>query len=503
MMRYITLGFVLAVLIAASATPEAILGAPASQSITVVHGSEPFSLSPPMDVVKTSVNIQLALFDPLLFANEKAQIQPSLATEWSRISAGVWRFRLRPGVKFHNGEEFNADSVVFSLETYKQLKGQAASFFAIVAGARAIDRYTVEFATTQPTATIPALMTFFYPMPKGYFSQVGPERFAASPIGTGAFQFVEWVRGSHIRVRRNPNYWADPAKVNEITFRWAADATTRAAMLESKQADIIVGVPAQMVSRIRGAGQRALQVRSMRKMFVAFNTLKPPFNDVRIRQAVAAAVNADEIVSTVVSGAGVRTPGLITPYFEGHDPKAPKYAYNPDEAKRLLAAAGFPNGLTVNFYHPIGRYAYDREVAAAIAGQLSRVGINTNIRGLEGGAFFNFVIGRNVEAEGMHLYAHAPLYPDEDAFVRVPFHSQGLYKYTGSPETDRMIDEAAALESRTQRVTAYRALERYLMEQRVAWVPLYDFIDIYGVSSRVLWSPRPDEIADLRRVSVR
>jgi peptide/nickel transport system substrate-binding protein len=476
-------------------------GAQPGSAITVVHGSEPRSLNPPIDIVKTTVNVVLTMFDTLVGVDEQVRLTPGLATEWRRTGDSVWRFTLRRGVKFHNGEEMDAASVVFSLNAYREAKGQATPFFNAIREARAIDKYTVDIVTTGPNAVIPELMSFLYVLPKGYYGQVGAAKFSLAPVGTGPFQFVEWVKGSHITVKQNPGYWKGAPSLSQITFRWAAEASTRVAMLESGQADLVVAVPAQMVDRIKASGNRVAQTQSLRKMFVELNIFRPPFDDVRVRRAVAHSIDVDELVQTVVAGSGVKAQHYLSKFFVSYNPALPIYGYDAEQAKRLLAQAGRAGGVTVPFYHTIGRYPLDREVATAIAGQLAKVGIKTELKGMETGTFFNLLSSGNME--GMHLLSIAPLYPHEDFNFRVQFHSKGLYAYGNSAEGDRMIDEAATFSDPQRRKTAYQNVEKYMMQDLVSLLPLYDFIDIYGVSKRLEWTPRPDEIADLRAASVK
>jgi peptide/nickel transport system substrate-binding protein len=438
--------------------------------------------------------------------DDKMKPIPGLAERWERTGDLTWRIYLRKDVKFHNGEEMDAESVAFTVQAYKDSKGAAAAPWMAVKEAKAVDKYTAEFTTDKPNATLGDMMTFLFIFPKEYYRKLGPEQFGLKPVGTGPFEFVEWVKGSQITVKRNRNYWKGAPKLSGITFRWAPEASSRVAMLETGQADLIVNVPIQMVSRIQAAGARVETVRGIRKLFVEFNLFRPPFKDVRLRKAVAHAIDVDELLRTVLKDLGVRSPGINATYLPSWDPNfVPTYDYSPDKAKKLMAAAGSPNGFTTDFYHTVGRYPMDKELAEAIAFQLAKVGIKCNIKGMETGAYFELLstaVDGVGKMEGMHLLSLAPLFPHEDFAMRDAFYSKGHYHYASSPQGDRMIEEAAAISDPAKRLAAYKALEKYILEELVSWVPLYDQIDQYGVSKRLQWKPRPDEILDFRAASV-
>jgi len=489
--------------VAESAAPSAAPEAAAGGTITIVQGPEPVSLDPSVDINKTSINVQLTMFDPLVFTDAENQTIPALATEWEAVEPTRWRFKLREGVQFHNGEPFNADAVIFSIDTYNASQGEGATFFKYVKQMEKVDDYTVDIITETPNPIVPATMAFLQVLPPTYYAEQGAEKFALAPVGTGPYTFGEWQQGVQIVVKANPDYWGEAPAIGEVVFKPAPEAATRVALLETGEADIIANVPPELGPQIeQSETTRLASVPSQRMIFVEFNPFQKPFDDVRVRQAFNYAIDKESLINDLLGGNATRITGVILPGWLGYQPDAlTSYDYDPEKAKALLAEAGYGDGLTVDFWFPIGRYLKDKEVAEAIAAQLSEIGVNCTMNGSDIGTLVERI--HTQELTGMHLFSMAPLIKDPDYLFRTHFYSEGLNRYGWTEKTDDLIARAVSTVDQDERAELYAELDQYLSNEHVPWVYLYLQNLIYGVSERVDWQPRSDEIIDLRTIKLK
>jgi peptide/nickel transport system substrate-binding protein len=472
-------------------------------SITIVQGPEPLSLNPSVDINKTSINVQFTMMEPLVYHTPDNKTIPWLAESWQNPNPTTWRFKLRKGVKFHNGEDFNAESVIFSVKTYNTSKGEGKTFFQYIKDIKAVDDTTVDIMTEAPNPTVAETLAFLYALPPKYYAQTGDDGFAQKPVGTGPFTFVEWTKGVQIKVKANPAYWGGVPALDEVVFKPGPESSTRVAMLETGQAQIIANVPPELTDRITKSGKgRIEQVPSLRMIFVEFNDKEKPLDDVRVRKALNYAINKESLIKDVLGGFGQYHKGVILPGWLGYNPDAlAEYKYDPGKAKQLLAEAGYPNGFSVDFHYPIGRYLKDKEVAEAIAGQLAEVGVKTNLQGSDIGTLVNKIHTQTLS--GMHFFSMAPNISDPDYLWKTHFYSQGLNQYAWTAKTDQLIDKGITTVDVKEREKTYQELEQYIVNEHVPWIFMYLQNLVYGVSSNLDWKPRPDEIIDLRQAKLK
>lgn len=475
--------------------------AEASRSITVVQGPEPVSLDPSVDINKTSINVQHTMMDPLVYHTAENETIPWLATSWEPVEPTRWRVTVRDDVSFHNGEPFNADSVIYSINAYNNSAGEGSVFFQYVEDMEKVDDYTVDIITAEPNPIVPETLAFLYALPPEYHAEVGADGFGQAPVGTGPFTFVEWDQGVQIVVEANADYWGGAPTLDQVVFKPAPEASTRVAMLETGDADIIANVPPELTARVdESEGSVIAEVPSLRMIFVEFNPFEPPFDDVRVRQAFNHAVDKEALINIILDGHATQMKGVIIPGWLGYDSDAlTEYEYDPDKARELLAEAGYGDGLEVDFWFPIGRYLKDKEVAEAIAGQLQEVGVTLNMNGSDIGTLVERI--HTQELSGMHFFSMAPLIMDPDYLFRTHFYSEGLNQYGWTERTDADIEAAISTVDRAERERIYSELDAYLTNEHVPWIYLYLQNLIYGVDENLDWQPRPDEIIDLRTAS--
>jgi len=422
---------------------------------------------------------------------------PALATEWKPVGPTEWLLTLRQGVKFHNGEPFDAEVVRWNVERITRPGFQDFAFMTPVAKAEVVSKYVVKISTKAAYPTFPSLMTQFFIVPPNYMTQVGPEGFARKPIGSGPYKFVEWVKGSHLIMEANVDYWAGPPAIRAIIWRILPESSTRVAGLRAGELDIVPQLPPELIQTIDAeATLKALAVRSIRTPFLRFFPDSPqgggrPLADRRVRQAINHAVNVDAIIRGLLAGQATRTASLMTPDIFGFDPAPKPYPFDQDRARALLREAGFPNGFEMNFETwSSGPAPKPVEVAQAVAADLEKVGVRLRVRALELGTALNMQVQKQLAP--FHLWSWGGANLDcDDKFWGV-FHPQSSSTFLTTPDIVKLIDEERSIVDARRRREICARLQRMVPEEALI-VPLYAQHDIYGINTRVDWKPRSDE----------
>ena len=222
------------------------------------------------------------------------QIVPLLALSWQPIAPDKWQIKLRPGVKFHDGEPMNADAVAFSVEIFQKTVGTARGYFSFIKGTEKVDDLTINIVTNGPVSILPSSLPFLYVFPPDYYRKVGTDGFGKSPIGTGPWKFKNWTRGVEIAVEPNADYWGQQPDIGEIHFRFAPDASTRVAELLNGEAQIANDIPPAMIPRIDASDQAHIEtIETTRSVYLQMNVDSGPTADVRVRKGLNEAIDVD------------------------------------------------------------------------------------------------------------------------------------------------------------------------------------------------------------------
>src|SRR5438309_8975068 len=375
-----------------------------TKEIVVGLGAEPRTMLAVTIVDWTTNNMLEHIYDRLLDRDAKTfKPRPMLATEWKIVNDTTWEFKLRRNVKFHNGEPFTAASVKatidYALDPASKSHFATAAYWGLVKEVQVVDDYTVRFVTKQPWPNLvdSASLTNSLIMPAKALKELGPAKLAEKPIGTGPFRFVEWRRDERLVLERNPDYWQGAADVSRVTFRFIPEFSARMAALLSGEIDIMKDVPPHAVEAIERSGRAKLRATvSSRINYLALVNLKPgPMQDVRVRPAMNYAVNVDELIKQVLKGRASRMCGPLAPANVVYAP-VECYKYDPARAQALFREAGIePTTLQLKLDTPSGRYPLDKDVSQAIAAQLQRLGIKTNVVVNEWGTHLAKIKNRN------------------------------------------------------------------------------------------------------------
>jgi len=355
------------------------------------------------------------VYEPLIDRNQKLEKVPGLATEWSNPEPNVWRFKLRQGVKFHDGSPFTADDVVFSVTRALAPTSDFKLYVNGVKEAKKVDDFTVDIITTSPNPIIPDQLPRVHIMSKAWAEKNSvqqPQNFrqkeetfaVRNANGTGPFSLRTREPDAKTVLARNTNWWGwsqqGAGNLTEIVFTPIGNDATRFSALMSGEIDFVLDPPVQNLEALKrnpkikvleGPENRTLYLSMDQKRDELLNSNvkgKNPFKDVRVRQAVYHAIDMEAIKTRVMRGQSVPTGSMWTQfvngYSEGNDKRLP---VDREKAKKLLADAGYPNGFEVTLDCPVGRYINDEQICIAIAGMLAQVGIQVRVDGQPFGNF--------------------------------------------------------------------------------------------------------------------
>jgi peptide/nickel transport system substrate-binding protein len=470
-----------------------------TKEIVVGLGAEPRTMLGTTIVDWTTNNMLEHIYDRLLDRDAKTlKPKPMLATAWKVINDTTWEFTLRPGVKFHNGEPFTAQSVKatieYALDPASKSHYATSSYWKPVKEVQVVNDSTVRFITEKPYPSLidHASLTDLLVLPPKALKELGPQKLAEHPIGTGPFKFVEWRRDERLVLERNPDYWQGPAEASRVTFRFIPEFSARLAALLSGEIDIMKDVPPHVIEAVERSGRAKLRSTvSSRINYLALVNLKPgPMQDVRVRRAMNHAVDVEELVARVLKGHATRMCGPLAPP-NADFAKVECYKHDPARAQALFKEAGVdPGKLALTLDTPSGRYPLDKDVSLAIASQLGKLGIKTNVVVNEWGTHLDKIKNRNTG--DMFFLGWGPALHGQGTIEPLFIATQTYASYGNNKLIDEKIARAITLVDARTRAAAYAELSQ-LIRDEAPWVFLWQQHDLYGVASHIDWSPRPDE----------
>jgi len=364
----------------------------AGGTLSFAAGADPDSLDPQNTQSNPGEQVNRMMYDNLVRFNTRMQIEPALAESWTQSADGLsWTFKLRKGIRFHDGTPFDAKAVKYFFDRVlgddKPFK--ASLYTPFVQGAQVVDDSTVRVTLKQPFA---AFLFRLAHSAGGIVSPAAHQKWGKDltlhPSGTGPFKFVEWVKGDRVVLERNDGYWGGRPLLDRVTVKTVKEDSARVLMLESGDTDLILNIPPEDIPRLRKDARFAVEsIPTARALYVVINVKKKPFDDVRVRQALNHAVNREAIVKSLYQGNAEVIPSIVAPLQNGFA-KLPGYAYDPKKAKELLAQAG-ASTLKVKLWSPKGRYVKDFELAQAVQQDLAAVGIEAALSTMEWGAYLS------------------------------------------------------------------------------------------------------------------
>jgi peptide/nickel transport system substrate-binding protein len=423
-----------------------------------------------------------------------------LASSWRSVDDRTWEFKLRPDVKFQNGEPFDASAVKYSLDRIMQpgaTKGGLASFIPLIAEVKAVDPGTVQIVTKSPDPLVPTNMAIMHMLPPKYFEQVGAEEFASKPVGTGPWKLKEFAKDNRIVLEAWPESWRGAPALAEVRLLAMIEGSTRVAALQTGEIDVAQALPSDLIEQVKGVGASVAHAWQGRAHIVVLDmTTDSPIADKRVRQALNYAVDKQAIIQSLLSGYARESDGqLAGPDATGYNSNLKNYPYDVRRAKELLAEANHPNGFEIAMGSPVGGYYQDKDTAEAIVGFLEAVGVRAKLTVREYATHIRMRSEGTLDPLFFHGFNYFPQM-DADRIM-------GWFLSTKQPGRTPTYNNQAFDDLLTRSRSELDAAKREKLLQEAAEVMredppvifLFQPPDLYGVSSKVKnFEPRADAI---------
>ena len=490
--------FVVSAALLAPALPAAAQSRMKAEEVVVAFAAEPRTLLPVTIVDWTTNNMVEHMYDRLVDRDPKTYKPiPMLATSWKVVDNTTWEFSLRSGVKFHNGEPFDAQSVKATVDYLKDPanKTHYASRWSLVKEVQIVDPYTVRFITEKPWPGLIDRISLsdMMMMPPKALRAEGPQGLLAKPVGTGPFKFSQWVRDEKLVVVRNDDYWKGKPELKTVTFRFIPEFSARLAALLAGEIDIMKDVPPHAVDLVDRSGKATVRATvSSRINYLALVTLRPgPMQDIRVRQAISHAINVDELIQQVLRGRASKMCGPLSPINVDYSPKIQCLKHDVKRAQALLKEANIdPARLVLTLDTPSGRYPLDKDISQAIASQLGRIGITANVVVNEWGTHLDKI--KNRGTGDMFFLGWGPALDAQGTIEQLFQGSMTYSSYGGNKLLDDKIATAITIVDPKKRLEAWADIQQ-LVANEAPWVFLWQQHDLYGVANWIDWQPRADE----------
>jgi peptide/nickel transport system substrate-binding protein len=496
----------------------------AAGELTIGLASEPSSIDPHFHNLTPNNAVARVMFDRLIMPDEKQQLRPGLAVSWKPINDTTWEFKLREGVKFHDGSPFTADDVVFTFQRAPNVEGSPSSFGTYIKGKEIlrIDDYTVHIKTERPYPLMPNDMSTFSIVSRkhGEGAKTPDYNSGKATIGTGAYKFVEYVPGDRIVLERNENYWGDKPEWTKVTLKAIKSGPSRVAALLAGDVDVIEQTPTADIEHLKSnAGVSLSQGISNRVIYLHLDhardaspfvkskdgaDIKNPLKDQRVRTAISQAINRDAIVSRVMEGIAIPAGQLLPDGFFGRSPNLMPVKYDPEQAKRNLSEAGVGDGFKLTIHGPNDRYINDAKIAEAVAQMLTRVGIQTDVvtmprsvyfkrassGGPDGTPEFSFILvgwGSGTGEASSPLKSLIHTYDKERGFGAS---NRGRYS---NVKVDTLIEDAlATVDDAKRQVLLAEATEIAINDGAI--IPLHYQVNTWASRKGIKYRARTDEV---------
>jgi peptide/nickel transport system substrate-binding protein len=503
-----------------------------AQAVRIASAFDPQTMDPHAIALLYHSRVLFNVYEGLVGRDERFKLEPALALSWQMSTPTSWRFKLRPGVSFHDGTPFTADDVVFSFERALAAPSQRAFQLKGVAGVRKLDALTVEFLLEAPDAVLPEKLQFISIMSKAWADKHGVQRaqdfnakqetFAVrNANGTGPMRLERYEPDVRTVLKRHAAWWgwADSKRhgnLAEASFITVKSDATRLAALASGEVDLVIDPPYQDIARLKADPRISLvQMPDLGQQYLAFDQARDelldsdvkgrnPFKDIRVRKAVYHALNVPLIIDKVLRGQAVPTGAYLSTLVDGSPPELDKrLPYDPARARLLLGEAGYPNGFSVTL--DCVNVAWRENVCQAVAAMLTQVGIRTTLRSSPSNQFFP----KLTQATGSFVeYGWTPT-PDAWGSLNALFRSYdkgGLGTFNAgrysNPPLDNMIDAIRTEPDLTRRRAMVATVLRVAGED-VAYVPLYRRTLTWAMAKKVQAVQWPNDTIELRWVRVR
>ena len=492
--------------------------------LSIALSADVTSIDPHYHNLTPNSNVAEHIFETLVTKDPRSKLKPALAESWRAIDDLTWEFKLRRGVKFHDGGDFTAPDVVFSIDRVPNVPNSPSSFATYskqITEKIVVDPYTIRFKTATPYPLMPNDMSTIFILSSRAAKGATPAGAATedfnngkATIGTGPFKFVRYAKGDRIELTRHDAYWGTKSAWDKVTLRIITADPTRVAALLAGDVRAIENVPTSDIARIAKSNDltlyRTVSHRLMylhldsnrdRSPFVTDKAGKPleknPLKDLRVRRAISKAINRQALVERVMEGAAVTSGQLMPEGMFGYTGALKPEAYDVDGAKKLLTEAGYPDGFALTLHAPNDRYVNDEQIAQAIAQLLARAGIATRVEAMPSSVYFTrasklefslMLVGwaADTAESSSPLKALLATFNKEKGMGAT---NRGRYS---NPKMDETLTQALAIVDDTKRERMLQ-LATEIAVNDLGIIPLYHQHNLWAARKGITYSPRTDE----------
>jgi len=474
-----------------------VVHAPAGKKdLVIVQGTDVQKFDPQMSTSDPDIKVSFNIFDNLLTRGQDSKLKPALATEWKQLNDTTVQFKIRQGVKFHNGDPLTAKDVKFSIDRtapYGDPTIYTRTVFPTIARVDLVDDYTVNVVTKQPDPLILDRLAFYggQIIPMNYVQKVGNDGFNAKPIGTGPLKFVEWVKDDHLTLEANKDWWGGPIAFDKVIFKPMPESAARVAALLKGEADIVTKLPPDDVANVNKSANAMAVGTPYAGLYVIGSNYKLPFpmNNPQFHQAASLAIDRKSIVDDLWHGLGQVPNGMYPSVDWCYDPKLPPLEYNPTKAKQLLQQAGY-KGEEVIFQSTQGYLANDKQMAEAIVTMWKDVGINAKLEIIEYSV--RAQLQRDKTYKGFYWSDPTSISLDPDSMIWRLTGPGASQDYLRVPEIDKLMSEAQVTLDQAKRKQLYDQANQLYM-QYMQWTPIIQPVESYGIQKYVDFTPMSNQ----------
>ena len=465
---------------------------PVKDSLVVVLNANPAQLDPSMTNDQPSSRVMKQIYDTLLNLDDNMGPTPSLAERWTFENDAngqptKLRLFLKKGVKFHNGEEFKASDVKFTLERAAR-SPNIAHITSMIISVDVVNDYEVLIGLPYPFAPILNHLahTATSMTNAKAVTEKGDTGHSQSPVGTGPMKFVNWVHGDRVELTRWDDYHGEKPRIKDLTIRIIVDPQTRILELETGGVDLVIDITPQDIARVQANPDlQVIRAMSLSTNYVSFNTQKPPFNDKRVRLAISHAIDSEALVKNVYMGVGSVGTGPINGKVNYSTASSARpIPYDPARARALLAEAGYPNGFATNII--LNETSQRMDTAEIVQNMLGQVGIRVDVRVIEWAAYLDMTARGEQE---MFILGWVTVTGDPDYGLHATFHTKnhgaaGNRSFYSNPALDRLLDAGRVETNTTRRAELYAQAQNIIRDEAI-WTALWFGEDVSGARKEI------------------
>lgn len=438
--------------------------------------------------------IMYLIYNTLVRLDTDFSVKPELATSWQTEQDGLRVvFKLRPGVKFHDGTPLDAAAVKWNLDWRMDPKGkspQKKGLTQIIKSVTAVDPLTVAIDLKVQAPSLLGMLAQregFVESPTA--AKKAGDDFGSHPVGSGPFIFKEWVRGNRVVVERNPHYWEKGKPyLDKIVLQNIAGSVIGIQRLRTGEIDLVHSLTPQDILQLKNVSDvELIKAPANRWWSLQWQVDKPPFNNPKLRQAIAHAVDRKTLVDIVELGKAEIAESPTPPGLWWYSPEVKSYDYDPAKARALLKEAGYPNGLQVDLAAP--NSSPDQQISTVVQDQLKAVGVTANLKPVSSSDFYGLVVKRAINFTPENWTQR----PDPDGLFRALFYTKEWANSTGysNPEVDALLDKARGVEGHAARKALYAKMQRIVVTE-LPYVPLFFSVEYLAQRKTVhgfVWIP--------------